>query len=131
MIADTITMSTEQDRVATIDHQEVHVNLTKPTESKPAISQGQIVTSQPNASYKSGETGIVFQPPPDPKDKPKDYVVTSCGVLLLCNFIFGFLGYHFGGETKLLFHYLIPTKVTIYFKCLYRDIFDYFEYIRL
>jgi hypothetical protein len=32
------------------------------------------------------------------KPKPKDFVVTSCFIILCCNFIFGLLGYHFGGK---------------------------------
>ncbi|XP_033744550.1 uncharacterized protein LOC117330393 [Pecten maximus] len=82
--------------VATIDHQEVHVNLDK----KANTGGGQqVVTSQPTVTYNNNPDGgppVVFQGPPDDKDKPKDFVMTSCAVLLFCNFIFGFLGYHFG-----------------------------------
>ncbi|KAL8603621.1 hypothetical protein ACOMHN_005563 [Nucella lapillus] len=37
---------------------------------------------------------------PDPKDKPKDYVNTSCAVLFACNFIFGILGWHYGSKSN-------------------------------
>lgn len=83
--------------VATIDHEEVTVNISRKSEP----NSDQIVTRQPTVGYNNSQEGdagppIVFQGPPDPKDKPKDFVVTSCAVLLLCNFVFGFLGYHFG-----------------------------------
>lgn len=82
--------------VATIAHEEVTVNLDRKTN---AGGGQQVVTSQPAVTYNNNPDGgppVVFQGPPDPKDKPKDFVMTSCAVLLFCNFIFGFLGYHFG-----------------------------------
>lgn len=96
---------------ATIDHKEVHVDLHK---------HGPVVTNQPatnncnnnneltigNVQYDphtamavfvQGPAPIVAQKP-DPKLKPKDFVNTSCFVVFACNFIFGLLGYNYGGE---------------------------------
>lgn len=92
---------------ATIDHKEVHVDLNK---------HGTVVTDQPGRNNNGQTYGdvqyntqtamavFVHSPPPivaqkpDPKMKPKDFVNTSCFVLFACNFIFGLLGYHFGGK---------------------------------
>lgn len=40
----------------------------------------------------------IVAPKPDPSQKPKDFVMFSCFVILCCNFIFGFLGYNYGGK---------------------------------
>ena len=83
----------ERNSAAMIDHEEVHVDLTK---KGPAIQ-----TSEPGVAYNSGEAGqttVVVQTKPDPGRKPKDFVVTSCLVIMFCNFILGLLGYHYGSE---------------------------------
>lgn len=99
-------------RVATIDHEEVHVNLTKKGVDGNAP---EVLTSKPSVGYiKDGSkvnvsnqsVPVVTQGPLDPKRKPKDFVVTSCLVIMFCNFIFGFLGYHYGGN---LFFFSIAT----------------------
>ncbi|XP_041347476.1 uncharacterized protein LOC121367390 [Gigantopelta aegis] len=96
------TYTPRTDGVATIDHQEVHVDLTRrgpvPNDSKPdpnvqySSSSNQVVVSQTTVP-------IVAQQP-DPKRKPKDFVMTSCFVIFACNFIFGLLGYHFGVKSN-------------------------------
>lgn len=83
---------------ATIDHTEVHVDLTKTGKGK-----AEIKTGEPGVVYNSGEPGqtaIVVQTKPDPGVKPKDFVVTSCLVIMFCNFIFGLLGYHWGTKSN-------------------------------
>ena len=100
---------------ATIDHQAVHINLTKH-----GTKTVDVVTAQPGSAqspsvqydaptamaiFTQSPTPVVAQKP-DPKLKPKDFVMTSCFVIFACNFIFGLLGYHFGGksiETSKLF----------------------------
>lgn len=93
---------------ATIDHQAVHINLTKH-----GTSENNVITRQPTintshmqydgrtamAIFTQSPTPVVAQKP-DPKLKPKDFVITSCAVLFLCNFIFGLLGYHFGVKSN-------------------------------
>ena len=79
---------------AMIDHTEVHVDLTK--KGGPAIQ-----TSESGVAYNTGESGqttVVVQTKGDPGRKPKDFVVTSCLVIMFCNFIFGLLGYHYGSK---------------------------------
>lgn len=62
----------------------------------------QPVDATPPPSYANDVTVHGLDPPvvrQGPlKPKPKDFVVTSCFVILCCNFIFGLLGYHFGGK---------------------------------
>ncbi|KAL5015220.1 hypothetical protein ScPMuIL_009490 [Solemya velum] len=92
-------MEEQEKGVATIDHQEVHVNVGNTT----SWPQGSIEysTSKDGVTL-NGKSDPSSQAPraivtqPDPKDKPKDFVVTSCLVLAFCNFIFGYLGYHYG-----------------------------------
>lgn len=85
---------------ATITHEEVHVNIDK------TVNGSAVISTQPTVGYhtkssdviitnQSGNT-VVSQTRPDGKRKPKDFVVTSCCVILLCNFIFGLLAYHYG-----------------------------------
>ncbi|XP_062573220.1 uncharacterized protein LOC134235127 [Saccostrea cucullata] len=68
------------------------------------VISDQPVDALPPPSYVSDVTvhnmdaPVVRQGPLKPK--PKDYVVTSCFVLLCCNFIFGLLGYHFGVQAN-------------------------------
>lgn len=91
-----------EEQVATIDHEEVHVNISKKGVDGNAP---EVITSQPTVGYdKDGgkvnignqSVPVVAQGPLDPKRKPKDFVVTSCLVTMFCNFIFGLLGYHYG-----------------------------------
>ncbi|XP_063432301.1 uncharacterized protein LOC134714727 [Mytilus trossulus] len=90
--------SLEHSNPATITHEEVHVNIDK-SSNGPAV-----IKTQPTVGYSSSGviiseqsgSNVVTQGKPDGKRKPKDYVVTSCCVIMLCNFIFGFLGYHYG-----------------------------------
>lgn len=83
--------SLDNSNPATITHEEVHVNIDK-SSNGPAV-----ITTQPTVGYTTGSSDvIVTQGKPDGKRKPKDFVVTSCFVIMLCNFIFGLLGYHFG-----------------------------------
>ncbi|GFN88831.1 transmembrane protein 91 [Plakobranchus ocellatus] len=92
---------------ATIDHQAVHINLTKHgTDS--VTTQPESVDGAPTVQYDAptamaiftkGPTPVVAQKP-DPKLKPKDFVMTSCFVIFACNFIFGLLGYHFGAKSN-------------------------------
>lgn len=60
----------------------------------------QPIDATPPPSYANDVTVHGLDPPvvrQGPlKPKPKDFVVTSCFVILCCNFIFGLLGYHFG-----------------------------------
>lgn len=62
----------------------------------------QPIDATPPPSYANDVTVHGLDPPvvrQGPlKPKPKDFVVTSCFVILCCNFIFGLLGYHFGGK---------------------------------
>lgn len=97
---------------ATIDHQEVHINLTKhgtkgnaPITKQPSTNGNQVHYDGQTAMaiFTQSPTPIVAQKP-DPSLKPKDFVITSCIVIFLCNFIFGLLGWHFGGT--LLFFYV-------------------------
>ncbi|KAK7465030.1 hypothetical protein BaRGS_00037815 [Batillaria attramentaria] len=93
---------------ATIDHTAVYVDVN-------SRHQDGVVTSQPGQGQKKGDAQydaetakVIFTqsgPPivaqrPDPKDKPKDFVNTSCAVIFLCNFIFGILGWHFGAKSN-------------------------------
>ena len=75
---------------ATIDHTEVHVDLTKKNET-PAINTG-----GGDVKYSNKQATVVVQTKPDPGEKPKDFVVTSCFVIMLCNFCFGLAGWHYG-----------------------------------
>ncbi|KAH9504793.1 hypothetical protein Btru_061966 [Bulinus truncatus] len=88
---------------ATINHQEVHIN----------VFNKSVVTDQPRNNNSQvtydGQTALAIftQSPvplvaqkPDPSLKPKDFVITSCVVIFLCNFIFGLLGYHFGVKSN-------------------------------
>ena len=85
---------------ATITHEEVHVKIDK-TSNGPAV-----ISTQPTVGYNASSSDIIVtdqpgiavvsQAKPDGKRKPKDFVVTSCFVIMLCNFIFGLLAYHFG-----------------------------------
>ena len=84
----------DRNSAATIDHTEVHVDLNKT--GKPAITTGESAVA-----YNTGEPGqttVIVQTKPDPGAKPKDFVVTSCLVIMFCNFIFGLLGYHWGSK---------------------------------
>ena len=86
---------------STITHEEVHVNIDR-TSNGPAV-----ISKQPTVGYNISSSDIIVtdqpgiavvsQAKPDGKRKPKDFVVTSCFVIMLCNFIFGLLAYHFGG----------------------------------
>ena len=83
--------------VPIISHEEIHTKI-------PSISQH--LSNQDHAYYRmednqsnadtSSATVVVQQN--QPVKKPKDFVNFSCFVILGCNFIFGFLGYHFGRE---------------------------------
>ena len=102
------------DTAATIGHDEIHVDITrKAKESDDNViddvdgsgnKDAHVITTQPTVVYgydqgayiQDNGSRIVTQGPKKPK--PKDFVVTSCFVVLCCNFIFGLLGYHFGGE---------------------------------
>ena len=87
----------DRNSAATIDHTEVHVDLNKT--GKPAITTGESAVA-----YNTGEPGqttVIVQTKPDPGAKPKDFVVTSCLVIMFCNFIFGLLGYHWGSKYTL------------------------------
>ncbi|RUS70711.1 hypothetical protein EGW08_021531 [Elysia chlorotica] len=92
---------------ATIDHQAVHINLTKHGTNPVVTSQPDSVQS-PSVHYDAPTAMAIFtQSPtpvvaqkPDPKLKPKDFVMTSCFVVFACNFIFGLLGYHFGVKSN-------------------------------
>ena len=84
----------ERNSAAMIDVEAVNIDLTK--RGGPTIQ-----TSEPGVAYNSGEAGqttVVVQTKPDPGRKPKDFVVTSCLVIMFCNFILGLLGYHYGSE---------------------------------
>lgn len=87
---------------ATITHEEVHVSIDK-SSNGPAVISTQPTTVGYNASSSDiivtdqPAIAVVSQGKPDGKRKPKDFVVTSCFVIMLCNFIFGLLAYHFGG----------------------------------
>lgn len=71
----------------------------KPSEN---VITEQPIDARPPPSYAIDVIGQSIDPPvvrQGPlKPKPKDFVVTSCFVILCCNFIFGLLGYHFGGK---------------------------------
>lgn len=94
---------------ATIDHTSVYLDVGHPDHSKHKKGP---VTSQPTRNgevhYDQEMAKVIFTqsgPPivaqrPDPSDKPKDFVNTSCAVIFLCNFIFGLLGWHFGSKSN-------------------------------
>ncbi|KAK3101323.1 hypothetical protein FSP39_002681 [Pinctada imbricata] len=97
----------DEGTAATIDHETVHIDLTRKT--KEVDNQGEngdvnqtVISTQPTVVYgydqhitiDGVETPVVKQGPNKPK--PKDFVVTSCFVVLCCNFIFGLIGYHYG-----------------------------------
>lgn len=88
----------QRNSAATIEHTEVHIDVGQGhTNTHPVISTGK--SGEPEVRYSSAESGqttVVVQTKPDPADKPKDFVVTSCFVIMFCNFIWGFAGYHFG-----------------------------------
>ena len=49
--------------------------------------------------YSNSETGqatIVVHTKPDSADKPRDFVMTSCFVIMLCNFCWGIARWHYG-----------------------------------
>lgn len=82
---------------ATIEHTEIHVDVTKHHHNDPVITTGK--NDAPGVKYTTNETGqttVVVQTKPDPADKPKDFVVTSCFVIMLCNFCWGIAGWHYG-----------------------------------
>lgn len=86
---------------ATITHEEVHVNIDKSSNGSTVISTQPITVGYNTSSSDiivTDQPGIavVNQGKPDGKRKPKDFVVTSCFVIMLCNFIFGLFAYHFG-----------------------------------
>ncbi|PVD25130.1 hypothetical protein C0Q70_15628 [Pomacea canaliculata] len=94
--------------VATIDHTSVYVDVEKrkngPVTSQPAKGQGQQGQAEFDAEtakviFTQGGLPIVAQQP-DPKEKPKDWVNTSCAVIFLCNFVFGLLGWHYGSKSN-------------------------------
>lgn len=82
---------------ATITHDEVHVNI-----DKSSVKGSPAIVSQP-------EPFVISQP--DHKRKPKNFVVTSCFVILLCNCIFGLLGYYFGGN---VFKYFLEIVIVVF-----------------
>ncbi|KAL4226230.1 hypothetical protein ACF0H5_014214 [Mactra antiquata] len=89
--------SENRNSAATIDHTEVHIDVTKKTDGPAVITSSNAET--PGVKYSATETGqttVVVQTKPDPADKPKDFVVTSCFVIMLCNFCWGLAGWHFG-----------------------------------
>lgn len=86
---------------ATIEHTEIHVDVKKSSQGN--SNNGPKITTDgvagPGVRYSGNETGqttVIVQTKPDPKDKPKDYVVTSCFVIMLCNFCLGIPAWHFG-----------------------------------
>ena len=86
---------------ATIDHTEVHVDLArKPHEANNQTTINTGKSGDPGVRYSSAESGLttVVVQKPNPDDKPKDYVVTSCMVILLCNFLWGLAGWHYGSK---------------------------------
>ena len=85
--------NTNRNSAAMIDHTEVHVDLTK--KGTPEIQTGNSGVAYTTGD---GQTAVVVQTKPDPGVKPKDFVVTSCLVIMFCNFIFGLLGYHWGSK---------------------------------
>lgn len=92
---------------ATIEHTEVHVDMSGggSTNKRSTINTGR--SGEPEVRYSSNETGqttVVVQTKPDPADKPKDFVVTSCFVIMFCNFIWGIAGWHFGRKFKFCFN---------------------------
>lgn len=77
----------------TIEHTEVHLDMG--AQKQTVINTGG--TSEVRYSNaESGQTKIVVQTKIDPSEKPKDFVVTSCFVIMFCNFIWGFAGWHYG-----------------------------------
>ncbi|KAH3880228.1 uncharacterized protein LOC127865048 [Dreissena polymorpha] len=85
----------KRNSAATIEHEEVHIDLS--TKKQPVISTGK--SDKPGVKYANSNDGtlttIVVQKP-DPSRKPKDFVMTSCIVIMFCNFVFGIAGWHFG-----------------------------------
>lgn len=73
----------------------------KPSEN---VITEQPIDARPPPSYAIDVIGQSIDPPVVRQGplKPmlKDFVLTSCFVILCCNFIFGLLGYHFGGKNK-------------------------------
>ncbi|XP_052781919.1 uncharacterized protein LOC128218310 [Mya arenaria] len=96
----------KRNSAATIDHTEVHVGITK--KHAPGVSSGAqgsqstVISTgnagEPGVRYSTTESGLtqVIVQKPNPEDKPKDFVVTSCFVILFCNFLWGLAGWHFG-----------------------------------
>jgi len=85
---------------ATIEHSEVHVDMGSVDHTS---KHTKINTGDPEVRYSTNETGqtsIVVQTKPDPSEKPKDFVVTSCFVIMFCNFICGLGGWHWGCKLK-------------------------------
>lgn len=85
----------------TSDHDDLH---SKENGEDKTVITDQPIDALPPPSYVSDVTvnnidaPVIRQGPLKPK--PKDFVVTSCFVILCCNFIFGLLGYHFGGKYR-------------------------------
>ncbi|XP_067684819.1 uncharacterized protein [Haliotis asinina] len=75
---------------ATINHTEVHVDVR---------SSGATYSTNGDAVTQQGGVPIIAQNP-DPDRKPKDFVMTNCFVVFACNFIFGFIGYHYGVKSN-------------------------------
>lgn len=97
--------------VATIDHQDIT------GDTAPNTEQHQNYKISPDVKYNIDDPhGVIIISPNSPpiitqeklvpKKKPKDFVVTSCGVILLCNFIFGLLGYHYGCKYTSIYYIL-------------------------
>ncbi|KAK0063940.1 hypothetical protein Bpfe_006625 [Biomphalaria pfeifferi] len=89
---------------ATINHQEVHISIRTPKSvvtQQPSKNNSHVSYDGQNALaiFTQSPTPVIAQKP-DPSLKPKDFVITSCAVLFLCNFIFGLLGYHFGVKSN-------------------------------
>lgn len=90
-------METHRNSAATIEHTEVHIDIKKKQDpDRPAIHTSPNDGTVQYTNTETGQTTIVVQTKPDPADKPKDFVVTSCFVIMLCNFCWGILGWHFG-----------------------------------
>lgn len=95
----------EADQAPTIDHQEVHVDLTRKPggmgDASPSSRRNVVNPSQGSHVVMTVSKDDVCVVPvvaqkPDPSLKPKDYINLSCAVIFAFNFIFGLLAWRYG-----------------------------------
>ncbi|KAK6176774.1 hypothetical protein SNE40_015009 [Patella caerulea] len=99
----------ENDTVATIEHQEIHVDCVNSGFELDEGDEGEKPQHSPNAvKYNPASPTVAISQPgvpviaqkPDPNRKPKDFVIFSCFIIMGCNFIFGLIAYNYGVKSS-------------------------------